>query len=221
MREQGPEEGMEEERVWIPSGGLLLEGRFCRGRGLAALVCHPHPGYGGDMENNVVMAAYGALAKLGWSVLRFNFRGVGQSQGTCGDGEMETLDVRAAVRFLGARAGCALSKTVLVGYSFGAWVGLRALSEMEPMLGWVAIAPPAGIWDFSFAAALAGRKLLLVGEEDPFCDPSKLEELMRILEEPKEVVALPGVDHFFRGAELRLAGELERAISSWSCDLKD
>lgn len=216
-----PEMPLQEERVWIPHGKFMLEGRLVLGRALAGVVCHPHPGYGGDMENNVVMAACRGLAAAGVSVLRFNFRDAGPSPEVMAEGESEIQEVRAAVEFLRDRTGSDASDLVLAGYSFGAWVGLRALMEMEPILGWVAIAPPLGIWDFSFAKLIAGRKLLLAGNQDQFCPLALLENFFESLEEPKEIKILDGVDHFLWGLDSRLTHIVKEATLSWVKEFLD
>lgn len=207
---------MQEQRVWIPHGEAVLEGRLSLGQGLAGVVCHPHPGYGGNMENNVVRAACLGLALAGASVLRFNFGGAGPGPEATGEGESQVREVRAAVEFLENRTGCKASGLVLVGYSFGAWVGLRALREMEPILGWVAVAPPLGIWDFSFANDIGGRKLLVAGTQDQFCPLTLLRGFFHGLEQPKELRILEGADHFLWGFEANIADIIKENISSWS-----
>lgn len=212
---------MKDEGVWIHCGELMLEGRLSWGSSVGAVLCHPHPRYGGDMQNNVVMAAREALVALGATVLRFNFRGVGSSHGVCGDGDGEVQDVGAAIHFLSERVGCRPSRIILVGYSFGAWVGLRAVSQGLGVLGCVAIAPPLEIWDLSFAKSLGGRKLLVAGDRDPFCSHGLLRDLMESLQEPKEMVILAGADHFFWGWESRLTWVIQERVGSWIQAVQD
>ncbi len=205
-----------EETVSFPCGDLSLEGRLLEGGPFGAVLCHPHPLYGGNMENNVVHACARVLQELGWTTLRFNFRGVGRSQGAPGEGEAEWEDVRAAIRLLQEARGISLDRLILVGYSFGAWVGLRALEKGEPLLGWVAVAPPVGIWDFSFARKLAGRKLLLAGDQDDFCPAPAFSSFAESLPDPKKWAILPGADHFFWGHEPALCSELKQVLPSWA-----
>ncbi len=212
---------MQEERVWIPHGDLVLEGKLALGRDLAGLVCHPHPAYGGDMENNVVTATCLGLAAAGASVLRFNFRGLGLTAGMKGEGDLELQEVKAALEFLKLRTGCDASRLVLAGYSFGAWVGLRALREMEPVLGWVAIAPPVALWDFSFCKGIAGGKLVLAGGNDQFCPSDLLQEFFGGLQDPKEMMILAGADHFLGGFESRLRDMVREKVLSWAQALGD
>ncbi len=211
----------QEERVWIPHGDLMLDGRFVLGSGLAGLVCHPHPRYGGNMDNNVVLAAYSALTEIGASVLRFNFRESSLAHGAMAEGQEQLQQVKSAMDFLKSKTGCESSKLVLVGYSFGAWVGLRALLETEPILGWVAVAPPVGIWEFSFAKAIAGRKMILAGSQDSFCPLDLFQDLFRFLHEPKDMEILEGADHFFWGFEKRVKHVIEAKVSSWAEGLGD
>jgi len=207
---------MMEEKVWIACGALKLEARFWRGGAGAALICHPHPVYGGNMGNNVVIAASSTFQRMGWATLRFNFRGVGRSQGESGEGENEVDDVHAAMRFLREDQNVPPGRTLLVGYSFGAWVGLRALTQSAPLLGWVAIAPPVGVWDFGFAQALGGRKFVVAGDRDTFCPPGPFKALVDALPEPKEWAVLRDSDHFFWGREEDVSHVLEGAVRAWT-----
>ncbi|HJU27809.1 MAG TPA: hypothetical protein VJ718_01485, partial [Candidatus Binataceae bacterium] len=115
---------MKERQVTFASGDLKLEGLLAIPEdsrpARAGVVCHPHPLYGGSMYNNVVDAVLEAMWKLGWATLRFNFRGVGQSEGEHGGGAGEADDATAAVKFLGEQTGLTVSNLVLAGYSFGA-----------------------------------------------------------------------------------------------------
>jgi len=176
-----------------------------------AVLCHPHPLYGGSMDNNVVLAAVSAFQKDGWTTLRFNFRGVGRSEGTPGDGLHEVEDVEAALQILKENEGIDERETILVGYSFGAWVGLRALTGRPPLRGWVAIAPPVGIWDFPIGSGLEGVKLVVAGSQDPFCPPEALDSFFNKLSEPKQRAVIPGGDHFLWGRE----AELKAILESW------
>ena len=131
-----------EESVTI-EGPLRLEGRLSRVSGEEGLVVtHPHPLYGGSMDNNVVKALVRAGKEVGMSTLRFNFRGVGGSQGTHGRGPAERDDLRAALEMLAAEG---VSRLVVAGYSFGAWVAATADYGGLPVAGCVWVAPPVGM----------------------------------------------------------------------------
>lgn len=155
----------------------------------AAVVCHPHPEYGGDMDNPVVTAIADVLAADGVATLRFNFGGVGRSEGAYGGGPAEVQDVHAAV---GALAGELPDVPLsIVGYSFGSWVGAQAAAEGAPVRSVVAVAPPVAFFDWSFATAV-GSLFVVVGDRDQFCPLSRLA--LRA-----ERTILPGADHFFAG----------------------
>ena len=190
---------MKEERILIPCDGLRLEGLLSvqeafpvRG---GVVLCHPHPLYGGEMDNPVVTAAAEVAVEEGFQTLRFNFRGVGESEGIHADGVGEKDDVRAAIEFLSSRVdGPSL---ILVGYSFGAMVGLPVAVEDARVKGVVAIAPPLEMHDFDFLKRTKKNKLVIVGNRDLYCPKGRLEEFYQQLEDPKSLVMIQGADHFF------------------------
>jgi hypothetical protein len=192
---------MKEEKVFIPSDGIQLEGllniqeaRSFRG---GVLCCHPHPQYGGDMTHPVMTTALEAAFQEGFSTLRFNFRGVGESEGSYGEGIGERQDVKAAADYFGSRLMGEPPLLILVGYSFGAWAGFPTAVEDERFKGMVAIAPPLGIYDFGFLKGCKKKKLLIAGDRDSFCPLSLLEGWYQQIEEPKFLAVIPGADHFF------------------------
>src|ERR1039457_5918146 len=172
---------MKEESVIIPSGQLKLEGLLARPSNdrevRAAVVCHPHPLYGGSMHNNVVEAILEALWKLGFATLRFNFRGVGASEGEHSGGSGETDDAKAAIQFLLSQPGVARDAAIRAGYSFGAAIAMRAGAELKEVVTIAAIALPVGMGDFS-SAARSGKKIVLVaGDHDAYCPKRDVTEL--------------------------------------------
>jgi alpha/beta superfamily hydrolase len=193
------------ERVRFPSGALTLVGVFHRpqGSGLPGVaVCHPHPLYGGDMENNVVVAVCQALAEGGIAALRFNFRGVGESGGSYGGGFGEREDARAALDFLAGLAGVDGGRLGLAGYSFGALVALSAGDERVRALA--AVSPPAGGLDpTSFRRGIA--TLLISGDRDDVSPALRLPEMAASLGPPCEIRSVAGADHFWWGHEETLA----------------
>ena len=191
-------------RVTFQSGALELEGELAVAAGStrAAVICHPHPQYGGDMDNSVVCVVAAALRDAGHATLRFNFRGVGASGGSYDGGVGEVEDARAAVRYLCTRAGSA--RVILAGYSFGAIVALRAgVSEQVDAL--IAVAPPLASGEAVLADLGGKRKLFILGDRDQFCTPAMLQQALTRVAEPKTVVIAPGVDHFWAGGERMLA----------------
>src|ERR1700680_2219706 len=137
---------MKEQHVIFPSGALTLEGLFAQPEGLktvrGAVVCHPHPLYGGSMYNNVVDAVLAAMWKKEWATLRFNFRGVGESEGEHGGGAGEAEDAAAAIAFLTSQAGVPREGAVLAGYSFGSIATVNASSKIKNLGGLVLVALP-------------------------------------------------------------------------------
>jgi alpha/beta superfamily hydrolase len=191
-----------EEQVHIKAGEVSLEARFSSGASTAGVVItHPHPLYGGSMDNNVVWTAVRAYGDLGWSTLRFNFRGVGASTGTYGDGLAEVEDVAGAVAFLKSRSP---GPCYLVGYSFGAAVAARALLEGLRVAGAVLIAPPIAFMDLDFLPETPGLSLVVVGDEDDLCPLAKVEDLCRHRQPPVDLRVVSGADHFFGGREAEL-----------------
>jgi alpha/beta superfamily hydrolase len=200
-------------RVTFQSGALDLEGDLilspnCR-RG--AVVCHPHPHYGGDMDNGVVCAIVSALHQAGYATLRFNFRGVGASTGVYGGGVGEIEDARNAVRYLCERSGGA--RITLAGYSFGAMVGLQAGMAMEEVERLIAVAPPLAFADLAFLSQCEKEKLFIVGERDQFCSLAKLQEALARIGEPKTLRIVPGADHFFAGHEKVVAAAVKASVA--------
>lgn len=169
-----------------------------------AVVCHPHPLYGGDMRNSVVVAVCDSLAVQGFVAMRFNFRGTGGSAGSHGGGIKERDDVCAALDFLASQPGVDPRRLCLAGYSFGAVV---ALSTAYPSLAALAaISPPLG----GRAAAIRPScpVLFLFGEQDTIASARDFEALGIALPKGSRAVVVPGADHFWRGHEEEMAGEV-------------
>jgi uncharacterized protein len=183
---------------------------------LAALVCHPHPLFGGTMHNKVVYQTAKTLHRFGLPVLRFNFRGVGLSEGTHDKGAGEQADVSAALEFLAAEyPGAPL---LLAGFSFGSWVGLRvgcSDSRVKELIGLGLPIGTLGDRAFSYLDACDKPKLLVCGEFDQYGPPQKLNALVEQfpphVKQRTSVSIIPGADHFFAG---HLA-ELESTIAGW------
>ncbi len=192
------------------SGPLTLEGRAVipPDAARAAIVCHPHPQYGGDMDNSLVMAAAGTLAERGVATLRFNFRGVGGSEGGYGGGPGEADDARAAVAWLRERSPQA--KICLGGYSFGAIVALLAGHDGEAVDRLFAIALPVSMFDAAPIVGSRKAKLFVAGDRDAYCPWSALEALVERLSGENQLTRIPGADHFFSGHEERVAEAVAR-----------
>jgi alpha/beta superfamily hydrolase len=174
-----------------------------------ALVCHPHPLFGGTMHNKVVYQAAKALHQAGMPVLRFNFRGAGLSQGEHDQGRGESGDVRVALDFLATEFPGA--PIILAGFSFGAYVGLRVGANDSRVTRLIGLGIPVNRWDLSSLKDCAKPKLLISGGNDEFGARDKIEALFAELPEPKRLKIIEGVDHFFAG-KLKEVGE---TIGAW------
>lgn len=183
---------------------------------MAALICHPHPLFGGTMHNKVVFQAAKAIHRRGIPVLRFNFRGAGLSEGTHDEGRGESGDVRAALEYL---AGTFPDKPILLGgFSFGSRVGLPVGCEDARVKKLIGIGMPVDSTDFSFLRTCGKAKLFVQGAEDQYGARKRVEELYATVPEPKRLVFVEGADHFFAGKLDQLAA----AIDEWlgSADLR-
>jgi alpha/beta superfamily hydrolase len=181
-----------------------------------AVICHPHSLYGGSMEVPLIVAIAEELAQRGVVALRFNFRGVGRSQGTYADGEGEIADVAGALDFLEGQGRVDGERLYLIGYSFGAGVGLRH-AENDPRLAAVAVvAPYVENPSASLLRSYSKPKLFLVGEGDTVCPTEWLQAFVAPLPEPKELRILSDTDHFFWGREREVAGIVGQFIASVS-----
>ena len=184
----------------------------------AALVCHPHPLFGGTLHNKVVFHTMKALNSFAFPVLRFNFRGTGLSQGEHDNGIGEVDDVRAALDWLEREYHLPL---VFAGFSFGAAVGLRAACPDDRVRAVIGVGTPVGPvvagsevprnYTFEFLQQCAKPKLFVSGSRDQFGPRAQLEALLASASEPKKLVIIEAADHFFEG-RLR---ELRDAVETW------
>ena len=198
--------GRLEAILWAPPAGAKPP--------LAALVCHPHPLFGGTLHNKVVFHTMKALNNFGFPVLRFNFRGAGLSEGEHANGIGEVDDVRAALDWLEHEFTLPV---IFAGFSFGAAVGLRAACADDRVRLLVALGLPAvpvedRVYDFDFLRACPKPKLFVSGSRDQFGPTGKLEALVQTFADPKKLVRIEAGDHFFEG---RLK-ELRAAIEEWT-----
>jgi uncharacterized protein len=185
------------EEVRIPGAyGITLEGILQvpggEPRG-AVVLCHPHPGMGGTMRTPLVTRVALGLVRSGRAVLRFNFRGVGESGGAQTDGELEPLDVAAALDFTRSRLG--IARPALVGWSFGALMAVahaRTDPDLEALL---AVAPPLGMMDPPDTGSVAAPTLWVVGDRDPLCPPTAIDAVRG------EHQVIRGANHFFWAKE--------------------
>jgi alpha/beta superfamily hydrolase len=203
---------MSERTVTFTSGDCQLEGKLTipRGRGPfpAVILCHPHPLYGGDMDNNVIRTLAQALAGASLASLRFNFRGVGGSQGQYGHGRGERQDVGAAISFVSALDDVDAGRLGLAGYSAGAGFALPVGADDGHVKALVAVSPPLAMLDFGFLTDCLKPKLLILGSRDDLIPAGNFIEFCRSLPEPTEYEIVAGADHFWWGYESNLAARV-------------
>ncbi|HVC51274.1 MAG TPA: alpha/beta hydrolase [Stellaceae bacterium] len=180
-----------------------LEGRYHHARRTnapMALVLHPHPLHGGAMNNRMVYALYQCFVKRGFSTLRFNFRGVGRSQGSFDRGEGELADAAAALDWL--QTYNANAETCWVaGYSFGAWIGMQLLMRRPEIEAFISVSPPANQYDFTFLAPCPSSGLILQGDADALVPAESVQKLVQKLSHQRDIKIdfrkIAGADHFF------------------------
>ena len=189
---------------------ILKEPRSGPVRGVALLL-HPHPLGGGTMHNKVVFRAGAALNDAGLTVLRINFRGVGQSTGTHDDGQGESEDVRAGLEYLSEHYPD--QPITLAGFSFGAFVGIQAGIADERVVRLISIGTPVDKYDFSFLKACSKPILFVHGRRDEFGSTAKLQDLVNHLkpEAHARLEIIEGAGHFFEGH----LDMLKRIITEW------
>jgi len=180
-----------------------LEGRYQHGKkegAPIALVLHPHPQHGGTMNNKVVYTLFHACSQLGFSVLRFNFRGVGRSQGVYDHGQGELSDAASALDWLQSYNPSPRAVWV-AGFSFGAWIALQLLMRRPEIDGFVTVAPPANIYDFSFLAPCPVSGQVIQGDADEIVPVDSVKKLVDKLSSQKDVEVdyrlIKGAGHFF------------------------
>ncbi|MFT5539549.1 MAG: alpha/beta superfamily hydrolase [Alphaproteobacteria bacterium] len=181
-----------------------LEGRYFHSKTENApivLLLHPHPQGGGTMNNKVVYNLFNAFTQLGFSALRFNFRGVGRSQGRFDNGIGELADAAAALDWVQSHnadaAGCWIA-----GFSFGAWIGMQLLMRRPEIEGFISVAPPANLYDFTFLAPCPTSGLIVHGDNDELVPLDSVKTLGTKLSSQRDItvkhVTISGANHFFQ-----------------------
>ncbi|MGH7742883.1 MAG: alpha/beta hydrolase [Candidatus Eiseniibacteriota bacterium] len=195
-----------------PAGALeaLLQERAGESPARIAVVCHPHPLYGGTLNNKVVHRVASTLHGLGAAVLRFNFRGVGKSAGHYDQGRGELEDARAAFDWLVKRHPGA--HRWMAGFSFGSWIAARLAAEERAIERLILVAPPVRSSSFEVLHTLSTPKLVLQGDHDDMCPPDALEQEWPKWAEPRELIVIPGANHFFDRQLGDLSAALTRAL---------
>ena len=201
---------MEEERRYFMCGDLRLEGLIGRGStAKGVVITHPHPLYGGDMYNNIVNAIRWAYHRKGYTTLRFNFRGVGMSEGSYDEGVGEQEDISAAIEFLRDN-GC--EEIDLAGYSFGAWVIACGLENYKDVKRIVMVSPPAAFLHFDTDGVDPRIGLVITGSGDDIAPPSLVEKLVENWNPQAQFRIVHGSDHFYWGNEHEVTEAIEEYL---------
>jgi alpha/beta superfamily hydrolase len=189
-----------------------IEGRFHPSKTRSApiaVVLHPHPQFGGTMNNQIVYQLYYLFVERGMSVLRFNFRGVGRSQGSFDHGQGELSDAASALDWVQSINPDARTCWI-AGVSFGSWIGMQLLMRRPEVEGFISVAAMANIYDFSFLAPCPSSGLFVHGERDSVTPVTAVQGLVEKLKTQKGIIieqkVIPGANHFFEGKIDELIG---------------
>ena len=165
-----------------------------------ALVLHPEPNKKGTMNNRVTFATYKLFQKRGFSVMRFNFRGVGRSEGAFDNGEGELADAASAMDWLQSQNPTS-NTSWISGFSFGSWIGMQLMMRRPEITGFISISPPASTHDFSFLAPCPASGLIVQGKDNDLVPASRVENLVERISKQKgisiEISVIEGANHFF------------------------
>jgi len=180
-----------------------LEGRYhheASTNAPVALILHPHPQFGGTMNNPIVYQLYYTFVSRGFSVLRFNFRGVGRSQGAFDSGQGELADAATALDWV-QRYNADSRACWIAGISFGAWIGMQLLMRRPEIEGFISVAPPASLYDFTFLAPCPSSGLMINGAADSVVPPDSVVKLVERLKTQRGIIidheVVGGANHFF------------------------
>lgn len=192
-----------------------IEGRYQHAKtnnAPIALILHPHPQHGGTMNNKVVYALYQNFVQRGFSTLRFNFRGVGRSQGIFDNGQGELSDAASALDWMQIHNPNA-SACWIAGFSFGAWISMQLMMRRPEITGFISIAPPASTNDFSFLAPCPASGLIVHGSDDEVVPVGSVDKLAQKLSSQKNIEidyrVVKGCNHFFNQHLDQLVGHID------------
>ena len=195
-----------------------LEGRYNHAKEPGpsiALLLHPHPLYGGTMNNKVVYTLYQTFQRRGFSVLRFNFRGVGRSQGRFDNGQGELSDAASALDWMQTHNPNA-SRCWIGGFSFGAWIGMQLMMRRPEINRFISVSPPASRHDFSFLAPCPASGMIIHGDQDSVVPLDSVNKLAKKVSSQKTIKidyrVVRGADHFFSNHLQLLTGHIEEYL---------
>jgi uncharacterized protein len=205
--------------VVIPGPAGRLEGRYNHNRGdraPIALVMHPHPQHGGTMNNRLVYSLFHAFTRAGFSTLRFNFRGVGKSQGEYDGAEGELADAASALDWL-QQTNPDAREVWVGGFSFGAYVAMQMLMRRPEIARFIAVAPPAHMYDFNFLAPCPSSGIIIQGDKDQIVPLASVDKLVDKLKLQKDIVVdyriVRNAGHFFQNEQQELEELIEDYIA--------
>ena len=183
-----------------PAGRIEAKYHHHRNGAPIAVVLHPHPEHGGTMNNKVTYALYRTFVNNGFNTIRFNFRGVGKSEGKFSQGEGELCDAASVLDWLQIYNPSA-HQCWVAGFSFGAWISMQLLMRRPEIDGFVSVSPPANLYDFSFLAPCPVSGLFIQGDQDKIVMKDSVSQLSKLLSSQKNIFIteqiIPGADHFF------------------------
>lgn len=196
-----------------------LHGRYQPGKSETspiALVLHQHPQYGGNMDNKVAYYLYHTFAHRGFATLRFNFRGIGRSQGEFDNGVGELSDAASALDWLQS-VNPNSSGTWIGGFAFGSWIGMQLLMRRPEIKGFISVAPPANQYDFSFLAPCPSSGLIVQADDDDLVTPISVQKLVEKLKTQKSITidheVIKGANHFFESELAQLMGVVNNYLN--------
>ena len=205
--------------VIFPGPEGRLEGRFApapRPRAPVAMILHPHPSAGGTMNNRLVQELYKTFQRRGFATLRFNFRGVGKSQGTFDNGIGELSDAASALDWVQSFHPEA-STTWIAGVSFGAWIGMQLLMRRPEIRGFISVAPPANMYDFTFLAPCPSSGLIVQGGADDLVPEPSVAQLVTKLSLQKRITVdyqvIDGANHFLNDHLDSMVGHVDEYLT--------
>jgi alpha/beta superfamily hydrolase len=201
-----------EEQILFSWGARTLEGLLEKNSETnGVVITHPHPLYGGNMHNDVVISITKTYQNMGYTTLRFNFRGVGNSQGSHDNGIGEQEDVRAAVSYL---ADLGIGQIDLAGYSFGAWVNALSIINEPQLANMIMVSPPVAFIDFGSISDLGSLRLVVTGSRDDIAPPDLIKKSYAGWNAEAQFEVISGADHFYAGC----LDKLEAVLTAYLAD---
>ena len=199
-----------EKKVFFKSDDFSLEGLIDRAESdKGVVITHPHPLYGGDMQNYVVQSIKKVYREKGYTTFRFNFRGVGASQGNYDNDQGEQKDLRAALLFI---ASTGINHVELAGYSYGAWINSLVACNDASIKNIVLVSPPVAFIDFKPVTSIPGLKLVITGTLDDYAPPDLLEKTVKLWNPKATIEIINGADHFYGGYTKKLESVLRKRV---------